>query len=63
MERMQEIGSTVTGVKRMLADWAKRKGLEGNQNFLNKYAKFTIIILIFHHSIPLALHPSSRAKP
>lgn len=33
MERMLEMGATVTGVKRMLADWAKRKGLEGNQNF------------------------------
>jgi long-chain-fatty-acid--CoA ligase ACSBG len=34
MERMQEMGATVTGVKRVLADWAKRKGLDGNQNFL-----------------------------
>ena len=36
MERMQEMGATVTGVKRVLADWAKRKGLDGNQNFLRK---------------------------
>ena len=36
MERMQEIGSTVTGFKRTLADWAKKKGLEGNQNFIKK---------------------------
>ena len=32
MERMKEVGATITGFKRTLADWAKRKGLEGNQN-------------------------------
>ena len=32
MERMKEVGPTVTGFKRTLADWAKQKGLEGNQN-------------------------------
>ena len=37
MEKMQEIGSTITGLKKTLADWAKKKGLEGNQNFLKKY--------------------------
>ena len=36
MERMQELGATVTGAKKVLADWAKRKGLEGNKNFLKK---------------------------
>ena len=37
MEKMQEIGSTITGLKKTLADWAKKKGLEGNLNFLKKY--------------------------
>ena len=32
MERMQEIGASVTGVKKTIAQWAKRKGLKGNQN-------------------------------
>lgn len=32
MERMKEIDASITGFKRTLADWAKRKGLEGNQN-------------------------------
>ncbi len=32
MERMKEVGASITGFKRTLADWAKRKGLEGNQN-------------------------------
>ena len=36
MERMQEMGATVTGLKKVLADWAKRKGLQGNQNVLKK---------------------------
>ena len=36
MERMQEMGATVSRVKKTLADWAKRKGLQGNQNFLKR---------------------------
>ena len=32
MERMRDIGSTITGYKRKLADWGKRKALEGNLN-------------------------------
>lgn len=30
MERMKEIGSTITGFKRTLSQWAKKKGLQGN---------------------------------
>ena len=32
MERMKEVGASVTGLKRTLADWAKKVALEGNQN-------------------------------
>ena len=50
MERMQEIGSTVTGFKRTLADWAKKKGLEGNQNFIKKYTCTCTYVLIMCNS-------------
>lgn len=36
MDRMQEVGSTITGFKKSLAEWAKKKGLEGNKNFQKK---------------------------
>lgn len=29
---MQEVGSSLTGLKRDMAVWAKKKGLRGNQN-------------------------------
>ena len=32
MERLNEVDASTTGFKRTLADWAKRKGLEGNQS-------------------------------
>ena len=32
MERMKEVGASVTGLKRYLANWAKKVALEGNQN-------------------------------
>ena len=32
MERMKEIGASITGFQRTLADWGKRKCLEGNLN-------------------------------
>ena len=32
MEKMQEVGSTITGLKKRLSEWAKKKGLQGNQN-------------------------------
>ena len=35
-EGMQAIGANVTGLKRMIADWAKQKGLQGNTNIQNK---------------------------
>ena len=37
MERMQEIGASVTGMKKTIAGWAKRKGLQGNQNKQKKW--------------------------
>ena len=37
MERMQEIGSTITGLKKTLAQWAKKKAFQGNQNIQKKY--------------------------
>lgn len=33
---MLEVGSTITGIKKRVADWAKRKALEGNQNMQKK---------------------------
>ena len=32
MERLQEIGSSISGVKRVISTWAKKKGLKGNEN-------------------------------
>ena len=32
MERMQELGASITGIKKTIAKWAKRKGLQGNRN-------------------------------
>ena len=34
-EAMQAAGASVTGFKRMIADWAKGKGLQGNRNIQN----------------------------
>lgn len=44
MDRMQEVGSTITGFKKSLAEWAKKKGLEGNRNFQKKYVVCTLHI-------------------
>ena len=32
MEKMLEVGASLTGMKRRLSVWAKKKGLQGNQN-------------------------------
>jgi long-chain-fatty-acid--CoA ligase ACSBG len=32
MDKMQEAGASLTGLKRKLSVWAKKKGLQGNQN-------------------------------
>ena len=37
MERMQEIGASITGFKKTLSQWAKKKGLQGNHNIQKKY--------------------------
>ena len=33
---MQEVGASLTGMKRKLSVWAKKKGLQGNQNIQKK---------------------------
>lgn len=37
MEKMKEIGQTVTGLKRKVANWAKGVALQGNMNLENGY--------------------------
>ena len=37
MERMKEIGSSITGLKKTISEWGKRKGLEGNRNIQKKF--------------------------
>ena len=32
MEHLQERGSSVSGFKRVISTWAKKKGLKGNEN-------------------------------
>jgi len=36
MEKMLEKGREVTGLKRKIADWAKRKGLDGTYRSMNQ---------------------------
>ena len=36
MEKMREIGSSITGFKRTLSEWAKKKGLQGNRSLQKK---------------------------
>jgi long-chain-fatty-acid--CoA ligase ACSBG len=36
MDKMQEAGASLTGLKRKLSVWAKKKGLQGNQNIQKK---------------------------
>jgi long-chain-fatty-acid--CoA ligase ACSBG len=36
MDKMQEVGASLTGMKRKLSVWAKKKGLQGNQNIQKK---------------------------
>lgn len=49
MERMQEIGTTVTGLKRKMAMWAKKKGLQGNKNIQRGYIVAFILIFLFKY--------------
>ena len=37
--RMQAVGATITGVKRIISTWAKSKGLQGNRNLQNRYIR------------------------
>jgi long-chain-fatty-acid--CoA ligase ACSBG len=46
-EKITEIGRSTTGVKKMIATWAKNKGFEYNMKRMNGYANF---------SIPLSTH-------
>ena len=71
MEKMQEIGSTITGLKKTLADWAKKKGLEGNRNFLKKYVYHVMHLIRLlakavkesKHSSFVIRYPSSAICP
>ena len=55
--RMQAVGATVTGVKRVIADWAKSKGLQGNRNLQNKYIFTTTL---FRYCLLLVLYLGRR---
>lgn len=45
MERMQEIGTTITGLKRKISIWAKKKGLQGNKN-IQRGCTVTFILIL-----------------
>lgn len=48
MEKLKEIGQSVTGVKRKMANWAKGVALQGNINLEQGYVwtwKLSIIML------------------
>lgn len=53
MERMQEIGTTITGLKRKMATWAKKKGLQGNRNIQRGCIVAFILILSLFKYVPV----------
>ena len=55
MEKMQEVGSTITGFKKTLAQWAKKKGLQGNLNIQKKYIHVHVYVYIVYASTYLSL--------
>lgn len=50
---MQEVGTTMTGLKRKMAMWAKKKGLQGNRNIQKGYIVAFILILSLFIYVPV----------
>ena len=47
MERMQEHSSSITGFKKTLAEWAKKKALRGNQKHSTKVCHASTYIFLY----------------